>query len=181
MYLIIKGNFFLHSKKKKNVTIDKDNLYSYVVPCWSPASEDFINTYVHDTLRVFDRKIIEAPLSNNVLALSYMDSDPAQKKNIINYILHCTIGDSIRHIGNKDNFEELDQFDTNHINLWALSDRYGEYQIRIREFRNRSNLYFQGLKEEYEIISLYYSHINQLYSQKCPGFYQYRYFTYRLS
>ena len=111
----------------------------------------------------------------NILANVYLNSQPDQKKEILNYILETTVGDKIKISETLNNYLDLDQFDTHHINIKAITDHSGDYQIRIREFSEKSPPNVQAVKEEYECINLYYSHINKIFSQKCPTFYQYRY------
>jgi len=111
----------------------------------------------------------------NILANVYLNSQQNQKKEILNYILETTVGDKIKISETLNNYLDLDQFDTHHINIKAITDHSGDYQIRIREFSEKSPPNVQAVKEEYECINLYYSHINKIFSQKCPTFYQYRY------
>ena len=111
---------------------------------------------------------------------------PNEKKEIVNYILKTTVGDGLKEPETTpgspslntsmpiENFKDLEQFDTQHITLKAISNHHGDYQIRIRDFRNLPELFIKGIKEEYECINFYYSYVNRMYGQKCPSFYQYR-------
>ena len=160
---------------KKTKTITKDNLYCYLVPCWSATSLDFIHQNIYQTVRVFD-------------PLTYIHSLPNEKKEIVNYILKTTVGDGLKEPETTpgsptlnlntsmpiENFKDLEQFDTQHITIKAVSNHHGDYQIRIRDFRNLPELFIKGIKEEYECINFYYSCVNRMYGQKCPSFYQYR-------
>jgi len=164
----------LHSNFEQTFPITKDNLYCYLVPCWNASSIDFIHAKLYQDLRIFDGNRINY-LEIIFLASVFVNSQAEQKKEILKYILQTTVGDRIKVAESIEHYIELDQFDTNHINIKATSDHSGDYQIRIREFSEKSTVNIQAIKEEYECINLYYSQLNKNLSQKCPTFYQYRY------
>lgn len=127
----------------------------------------------------------------NFLATTYKKVAKEEQKEIIRYILDSTVGDSMKQkdkdadltksqVEATDNFQEIAPVDQEHLYIKASTARHGEYQIRIRNLKTNSTLYLKSLKEEYDCINLYYTHVNHYYSQKCPTFYQYRYYFYIL-
>lgn len=78
----------------------------------------------------------------------------------------------------KDTFswEKIESTDDDHIQIRVETQDYGEYHIRIRNLNRDAHFYLKGVKDEYTKIATYYERVNFVYSQKVPGFYQYRYF-----
>jgi hypothetical protein len=133
-----------------------------LVPCWSSASVDYINSQVYEDLRVFDGDLFHL-------------ADPSEKKDILEYILQSTLGDQVKlEKDNPEFFEELTTNDRLHTQLKVHSKSLGEFQVRIRNIKRGAYFDVKAAKDEYDRISLYYQYVSKYYTQKCPSFYHYR-------
>ena len=64
--------------------------------------------------------------------------------------------------------------DSIHTFVLVKSKTFGDFEIRIRNYKHLPYFYVKDAVQDYELINLYYQFINKYYLQKCPAFYQYR-------
>jgi hypothetical protein len=65
---------------------------------------------------------------------------------------------------------------THHTHLQVQSKTHGFFEIRIRNFNQLSRyaLTYKQIMGEYQLVSWYYSKVNQKFKQRCPISYQFR-------